>query len=392
MNTPVFKALTSLQNYPKWESSAVHPDVVLKEIGYYEDYKQDARLADLLCGKRIAFVCPSPHLNGLNLGAKIDSYDWVIRVGTLAPIPERLHQDCGKRTDMLIHSFNEQEITEAYLNLDFMCKLRFVLCAMVSSDWEHQHIELMRRINTGGGQAQNVSDHYLYRVFKEVGTVCNVGLAGLLTLLNYDIKEIFVAGMGFYNMGSYGNIYNSDYYEQVANRMKIFIPNDQRHIEAHEASAELHRQQPQIDYFTRLLRRDKRITIDSWMASNLPTHIDRIKGKILYIDIDGILCVSEKRFESGPYKGEFDYSGSTPQIANIDLVNELYLNNTIVIYTARGKRTGKIDWSEFTIKQLEQWGVNYHDIRFDKPHWDWLWDDKSAFDKRTFLEQLKTEK
>lgn len=392
MNSPVFKAMTNTQIYPKWESSAIHPDELLKEIGYYEDYTKDKRLAELLSGKRVALVCPSPHLNGLRLGGKIDGYDLVIRVGALSPIPERLWEDCGRRTDMIIHSFNEQEIQEAYRNLDYLCEMKFVLCAMVSSDWLGQHDHLVQKINDNSGKAQNVSDHYLYRLFKEVGTVCNVGFAGLLTLLNYDIKEIFIAGMGFYNMGNYGNIYNSDYYAQVTDRMKIFIPNEERQVSYEEARGDLHRQQPQIDYLQRLIRRDKRITVDTYLTDNLVQDVSYVKGKDLYIDIDGILCLSEKRYDTGPYRGEFDYNHSTPLVNNIDLVNELFEHNKIIIWTARGKRTGKIDWSDFTIKQLKKWGVNYNEIRFDKPHFDLLWDDKSAYDKKTFVQQLKSSK
>lgn len=380
--------------FPKWESSAIHPDKALKELGIgdYKDYQQDDLLADLLKGKRIAFVCPSPHLNGLNLGETIDSYDIVIRIGTTAAIPENLHEDCGAKTDIIIHSFNQLEIEEAYRNIDYLSERKFVMCAMASNDYLIWHDTLMHKLNSMGTPTQNVSDNYLYRVFKEVGTTCNVGFAGLLTILNYDFKEIFIAGMGFYNMGNYGNIYNSDYYRQVTEKMGLFPPNELRQITAEQARADLHRQQPQIDYLQRLLHRDNRISVDRWLKHQLifsKHDISHIIDKDLFIDIDGILCISEGRFQDGPYAGEFNYKHSTPLLNNIDLVNELFLNNRITIWTARGQRTGKIDWSEFTKKQLVAWGVNYHAIRFDKPHFDLLFDDKSAFDKKTFIDQLK---
>lgn len=361
-----------------------------KAVDHFEDYKPDPRLADLLKGRRIAFVCPSPHLNGLGLGPAIDACDLVIRVGVTAPIPERLHADCGSRTDIIIHSFNALEIEEAYRNIEYISEMRFVMCAMVSTDFIVKHDAFFGLLRSKGTPTQNVSDFYLYRLFKEVGTLCNVGFAGLLTLLNYEFEELLSFGMGFYNMGNYGNIYNSDYYEQVTDKMKIFAPNEQRHITAEEARADLHRQQPQIDYLQRLLRRDKRIKVDSYLEKNLKQSVSYVSGKELFIDIDGILCISETLFDSGPYKGELDYHFSTPLIENIDLVNELFEHNKITIWTARGHRTGKIDWSVFTIEQLKAWGVNYHEIRFDKPHYDLFWEDKSAFDKKTLLDQIKT--
>jgi hypothetical protein len=388
--TSMIKEDKDKKMYPKWESSAVEPDIATG--GKYEDYRQDDVLADLLKGRRIAFVCPSPHLNGMGLGKYIDEFDLVVRVGTVKPVPERLWEDCGRRTDIVIHSFNQFEIGEAYANIDYLGELRYVMCCMASTDWVGQHDHLIQKLRGMGTPAQNVNDGYLYRMFKEVGTVCNVGFAGLLTLLHYDLKEIFVAGMGFYNMGNYGIVYNSDYYQQVTEKMKIFQANEQRIITAEDARADLHRQQPQIDHMRKLLWRDKRITVDQYLKDNLVQDVSYIKDQDLYIDIDGILCVSKDRFASGPYEGEFNYEHSTPLIHNIDLVNELYQHNRITIWTARGKRTGKIDWSEFTIKQLEAWGVNYHEIRFDKPHFDLLWDDKSAFDKKTFVEQLNSKR
>jgi len=390
---PIFKAMFPGKNntdYPKWESSAVDPD---KAVRYFEEYKKDPQLAELLKGKRVAFVCPSPHLNEMGLGKLIDSYDLVIRAGTLSPIPERLHEDCGSRTDIVVHSFNEFEIDEAYRNLYYLATMKFVLLSMVSTDFKDAHTDLLSKLAKEGALVQNVSDQYLYKVAKEVGTMCNCGFFGLMTLLNYDIKEIFVAGMGFYNMGNYGNVYNSDYYQQVTDVMKIFTPNDERQITYEEARGDLHRQQPQIDYLGKLLRRDKRISVDAWLQDKLLGQLSwlmGIKDKELHVDIDGILCISAGRFTSGPYKGELDYNQSTPLINNIDVVNYLYDNNKITLWTARGKRTGMIDWGELTLKQMEQWGVRYHDISFNKPHYDLFWDDKTAFDKKSFIEQLET--
>ena len=308
--------------YPLWESSALNPDATIRELGIsFEHYKPDPRLADLLKGRRIALVCPSPHLNGLGLGKLIDSYDLVIRVGTTAPIPEALHEDCGGRTDIIIHSFNQKEIEQAYRSIDYISQMRFVMCAMVSNDYLTWHDTFLQKLAGMGTPVQNVSDGYLYRVFKEVGTVCNVGFAGLLTLLNYDFKEIFVAGMGFYNMGNYGNIYNSDYYNQVTDKMKLFEANEHRQITAAEAREDLHRQQPQIDCMRDVVLLDTRVVIDQYLQDNLWQGMDKIKGKTLRIDIDGILCISNRFFEGGPNWSELDYNYSIPNFNNIALVN-----------------------------------------------------------------------
>ncbi len=85
------------------------------------------------------------------------------------------------------------------------------------------------------------------------------------------------------------------------------------------------------------------------------------------IDIDGIIAGITK---------ENNYSRADPLTKNIDKINKIHeLGHYIVLFTARGYKTG-IDWSETTRKQLERWGVKYHELHFGKPHADFYIDDK----------------
>ena len=88
---------------------------------------------------------------------------------------------------------------------------------------------------------------------------------------------------------------------------------------------------------------------------------------IYAIDIDGVLCNDTLG----------DYENSVPDIKVIEKVNNLYdEGHTIKIFTARGSGTG-LDWRDFTIKQLDDWGVKYHELILGKPHMDVLIDDKA---------------
>jgi hypothetical protein len=72
-----------------------------------------------------------------------------------------------------------------------------------------------------------------------------------------------------------------------------------------------------------------------------------------------------------------DYSQAAPLPENIKKINWLYENgNKIILFTARGTMT-KIDWSETTIKQMKDWGVNYHQLQFGKPAADFYIDDRN---------------
>lgn len=88
---------------------------------------------------------------------------------------------------------------------------------------------------------------------------------------------------------------------------------------------------------------------------------------IIYVDIDGTICKT---------KGT-DYNNSEPKYEQIYKINRLYDEGNVIIYwTARGTVT-QIDWLDFTKKQLDEWGCQYHDVRVGKPQYDLWIDDKS---------------
>jgi len=89
------------------------------------------------------------------------------------------------------------------------------------------------------------------------------------------------------------------------------------------------------------------------------------KRKICYIDIDGFLCTDHKGI----------YRKGKPLKNNIDKINKKYEKDFIILWTARGITT-HTDWKNFTEKQLKKWNVKYHDLSFDKPYYDEIWDDK----------------
>jgi hypothetical protein len=84
-------------------------------------------------------------------------------------------------------------------------------------------------------------------------------------------------------------------------------------------------------------------------------------------DVDGTLCSIEK-----------DYTKVLPREDVITTLNELYdEGHMIKIFTARGAVSGN-DYTDLTQKQLESWGVKYHElIMGKKPHFDFIIDDKA---------------
>ncbi len=88
---------------------------------------------------------------------------------------------------------------------------------------------------------------------------------------------------------------------------------------------------------------------------------------IYCIDIDGTICSKDNE----------DYNFAVPYEDRIKIINKLYdEGNKIIFFTARGSATG-IDWEDITKKQLDEWQVKYHELRFGKPHADVFIDDRA---------------
>lgn len=90
--------------------------------------------------------------------------------------------------------------------------------------------------------------------------------------------------------------------------------------------------------------------------------------KIYFIDIDDTICTLTSSMQ---------YETAQPIPKAIELVNKLYAEgHQIIFWTARGTKSG-IDWRQLTEGQLLSWGVQYHELRFGKPVYDFFIDDKN---------------
>ncbi len=88
------------------------------------------------------------------------------------------------------------------------------------------------------------------------------------------------------------------------------------------------------------------------------------KRKIIYIDLDGTLCIELK-----PYKN------CKPILKNILKINELYKNNYIVIWTAR-----RVSDRNLTLQWLKKFNVKFHKLILGKPKFDIYIDEKEKLE------------
>ena len=60
--------------------------------------------------------------------------------------------------------------------------------------------------------------------------------------------------------------------------------------------------------------------------------------------------------------------------------------NRVILYTSRGSGSGT-DWSEFTKKQVDGWGVKYHELLLGKPMYDIFVDDRAINNKEWYKQE-----
>ena len=93
----------------------------------------------------------------------------------------------------------------------------------------------------------------------------------------------------------------------------------------------------------------------------------------IFVDIDGTICQTLRQ------KSSWDYENAKPIQENIDKINNLKSEgNEIVYWTARGSSSG-IDWYNFTINQLKEWGCQFDELICGKRKgsFDMVIDDKA---------------
>jgi hypothetical protein len=285
---------------PQWQSSTPLPEHQLSglarhsavedlplEFQGFHDYNYDENFAKLIDGKRIAYVCPSPHLVGKKMGKLIDSYDLVVRINQAYEMPEELWEDYGSRTDILMNCLNIKKIRALREGMDFARSLKYIVCPMVSM-WDVQRVhDFLDEIGTPW---HNVNDGYLFKIFKEVGTTCNTGLTGLITMLNYDVKELFVTGMTFFNMNTFGKVYYDKYHDEAA-KNNNFRQTKDKTPSIEELRIDIHQQEPQIHYFNKILLHyyKKPVTLDEYLENNFNLALQDVFSDRSERDIENIM-------------------------------------------------------------------------------------------------------
>ena len=110
------------------------------------------------------------------------------------------------------------------------------------------------------------------------------------------------------------------------------------------------------------------------------------KIKIICFDLDNVICTTKKNY----------YRNSKPKKKVIKFINSLHDKGYFIkIFTARfmgrynSKKIAENKGYDFTLKQLNKWGLKFDQLIFGKPSYDIYIDDKNLEFSKNWTESLK---
>lgn len=293
-----------------------------KKKKYYElNQKYDYLYSQYLNGKSIALVGPAKSLLNFNYGEFIDNFDLTVRLNKSLPLQEKYDKFVGSRTDILYNSLNITDYPgENNINIDFLLnnKLKFI-CSSYPL------------IQPFENDIYNYIYHSQYKIpfkfFNEklhnyncklMKTRPFTGINAITDLLRYNIKQLFITGIDFYN---------SNYYKKSIRKSEKIIKRNKNNT--------IHKSDNQIKYLKYLSLMDDRIILDQTLDNLLYNNYYQflynfkyylpIKNKnIAFCGIHYNNYNSKIDFTQFDYVFTFQYLENTPNLIYIDLKNEYF--------------------------------------------------------------------
>lgn len=230
---------------------------------------KNEHLNNLLDGKRIVIVGPSPHLVNKNMGSIIDEYDIVCRVNDIIPFSE-LRKDYGKRTDILFHNCSTDGMPGLVEKIEhdrsYWENLKLVVCPSIKArgpqndylSWQDDYISDVVK-NFESVNYSNIPFYWIgvkdYKtLWSVIGIEPNCGMLSIMLMLGYPIKELLVMGFSFYTQGTK----KCDVY------CKGHFPDSVPTSDGMNFAGG-HAQERQKEVFKELYNNDRRIKIDFYM-------------------------------------------------------------------------------------------------------------------------------
>ena len=219
-------------------------------------------LEKLVKNKRVALVGPSPHLVGSNLGDKIDSFDIVCRINEVL-FAKKLRKDYGSRTDICFWNMGTAHLKE----FSFMVNeskeefdnVKLVVCPRHSLHVTPYHLQNFSPERNVFKNFESLNlDKKFFHIGDEkniefenaIGCHASIGSLAIMMLCEYDLKELYICGMSFYQT-------SMRYHDEEIEFFNNIVKKD---VKAHTPGG--HNSQVELRYFRENLKKYPFVTGD----------------------------------------------------------------------------------------------------------------------------------
>lgn len=180
------------------------------------NFESQKNIRNLLINKRVVIVGPADYVN---CNDKINNYDIIVRVNK--GLSQQGNGKCGDRTDILYHVVNQDKENGGPIELKFNGHIRFTYPIL---DYDEE--TTFKNIGTIRDYFQIYKDKDTYNHIQKDFSIINKleylemekilesrpnsGIATILDLLKFDIKELYITGFTLFQTN-----YSKDYRENV---------------------------------------------------------------------------------------------------------------------------------------------------------------------------------
>lgn len=194
---PIQKPVQQLQMQK--EKSKQSKSIILRPTLDFSKYMNrflvNDKLMSIVANKTIAIIGPAQYLENIEQGAKIDSYDIIIRFNSSISIPNDMISKIGSRTDVWIYNFKNSEILE---------NLPENLPQLIYCPYPKESINNVNNIkNLPEIPLECIENEFYQQLLVALKFEPNSFLLVLLILLRQNIKSIYVSGFSFMYDGYY---------------------------------------------------------------------------------------------------------------------------------------------------------------------------------------------
>ena len=219
-----------------------------------DNNKNHNKYAKFLKNKRVIIVGPSYHTKGYKKAEFVESYDIVIRMNLGFRVEsEKVRADIGTKINIWYCSFSEYFFKHKIITSKVLKKIKKDELKWISFIYSGRRKGGLRLLNKANKESNIpiyfVNKSYYDSLYDKTNRKISSGMMTIYDLLQFDIKELYIMGISFYNTDFIGKkrTYYSGYQKNI-------IYTDPKKI--------IHNSKVELGLFSNLCNNDNRINYD----------------------------------------------------------------------------------------------------------------------------------